>query len=57
MNILNFKEEKEMLRRALENNNYPNWVMKKTCNRFKFSKIKIQEKSKNYKGIVALPYF
>ena len=35
-----FKEEKKMLRRALEDNNYPNWLVKKTFNRFKFSKIK-----------------
>ena len=46
-----------MLRRALEDNNYPNWFTKKTINRFKFSKIEKQEKSKNYKGIVTLPYF
>ena len=44
-----FKEEKEMLRRMLEDNNYPNWLMKKTFNRFKFKKIEKQEKSKNYK--------
>ena len=34
-----FKKEKEMLRRALEDNNYPNWLTKKTFNQFKFSKI------------------
>ena len=38
-------------------NNYPNWLIKKTFNQFKFSKIKKQEKSKHYKGIVTLPYF
>ena len=27
-----FKEEKEMLRRTLEDNNYPNWLIKKTFN-------------------------
>ena len=31
-----FKEEKEMLQRALEDNNYPNWLIKKTFNRFRF---------------------
>ena len=46
-----------MLRRALKDNNYPNWLIKKTFNRFKFSKIEKQEKNKNYKGIVTLPYF
>ena len=51
-----FKKEKEMLRRALEDNNYPNWLIKKTFKRFKCSKIEKQEKSKNYKGIVILPY-
>ena len=43
-----------MLRRALKDNNYPNWLIKKTFNRFKFNKIEKQEKSKNYKGIVTL---
>ena len=52
-----FKEEKEMLRRTLEDNNYPNWLIKKTFNRFKFNKIEKHEKSKNYKGTVTLPYF
>ena len=52
-----FKEEKEMLRRTLENNNYPNWLIKKTFNRFKFSKIEKQEKRKSYKRIVILSYF
>ena len=46
-----------MLRRALEDNNYSNWFIKKTLNRFKFSKIEKKEKGKNYKGIVTLPYF
>ena len=46
-----------MPRRALKDNNYPNWLIKKTFNRFKFSKIEKQEKNKNYKGIVTLPYF
>ena len=46
-----------MLRRTLEDNNYPNWLIKKTFNRFKFNKIEKQEKSNNYKGIVTLPYF
>ena len=50
-------KEKEMLRNALEDNNYPNWLIKKTFNRFKFIKIEIQEKSNNYKVIVTLPYF
>ena len=50
-----FKEE--MLRRTLEDNNYPNWLKKKTFNRFKFNKIEKHEKSKNYKGTVTLPYF
>ena len=45
-----------MLRHALEDNNYPNWFIKKTFNRFKYSKIEEQEKSKNYKEIVTLPY-
>ena len=40
----------------MENNNYPNWFIKKTFNRFKFSEIEKQEKSKTYKGIVTLPY-
>ena len=52
--LKDFKEEKEMLLRTLEDNNYPNWLIKKT---FKFNKIEKQEKSKNYKGTVALPYF
>ena len=52
-----FKEEKEMLRRTSEDNNYPNWLIKKTFNRFKFNKIEKHEKSKNYKGTVTLPYF
>ena len=46
-NLKDFKEEKEMLRRTLENDNYPNWLIKKTFNRFKFNKIEKQEKSKN----------
>ena len=50
-----FKEEKEMLKRTLEDNNYPNWLIKKTFNRFEFNKIKKHEKSKNYKGTVTLP--
>ena len=45
-----------MLPHALEDNNYPNWFIKKTFNRFKFSKIEEQEKSKTQKGIVTLPY-
>ena len=45
-----------MLRHALEDNNYPSWFIKKTFNRFKFRKIQKQEKSKNYKEIVTLPY-
>ena len=57
MDSKDFKEEKEMLRCALEDNNYPNWLIKKTSNQFKFNKIEKQEKSKNYKGIVTLPYF
>ena len=40
----------------MEDNNYPNWSIKKTFNQFKFSKIEKQEKSKTYKGIVTLPY-
>ena len=52
-----FKEEKEMLRRTLEDNNYPNWLIKKTFNRFEFNKIEKHEKSKNYKGTVTLHYF
>ena len=32
-----------MLRRALQDNNYPNWLIKKTFNRFKFSKIEKQK--------------
>ena len=35
---------------------YLNWFIKKTFNRFQFSKIEEQEKSKNYKGIVTLTY-
>ena len=46
-----------MLRRTLEDNNYPNWLIKKTFNRFKFNKIEKHEKSKHYKGTVTLPYF
>ena len=53
----NFKEEKEMLRRTLDDNNYPNWLIKKTFNRFKFNKIEKHEESKNYKETVTLPYF
>ena len=56
-NSKDFKEEKEVLRGMLKDNNYPNWLIKKTFNRFKFSKIEKQEKSKNYKGIVTLLYF
>ena len=54
--LKDFKEEKEMLRHALEDNDYTNWLIKKTFDQFKFSKIEEQEKSKNYKGIVTLPY-
>ena len=38
-----FKEEKEMLRCVLEdnNNNYPNWLIKITFYGFKFSKIEL----------------
>ena len=50
-------KEKEMLRHTLEDNNYPNWLIKKTFNRFKFNKIEKQEKSKNYKGIATPLYF
>ena len=50
-------KEKEKLRRTLEDNNYPNWLIKKTFNRFKFNKIEKQDKSKNYKGIVTLACF
>ena len=39
-----FKEEKEMLRCTLEDNNYPNWLIQKTFNRFKLNKIEKQEK-------------
>ena len=46
-----------MLRRTLEDNNNPNWLIKKTFNRFKFNKIEKHEKSKNYKRTVTLPYF
>ena len=42
-----------MLRRT----NYPNWLTKKTFNRFKLNKIEKHEKSKSYKGTVTLPYF
>ena len=52
-----FNEEKEMLRRTLEDNNYPNWLIKKTFNRFRSNKIEKHEISKNYKGTVTLPYF
>ena len=52
-----FNEEKEMLRRTLEDNNYLNWLIKKTFNRFRFNKIEKHEISKNYKGTVTLPYF
>ena len=52
-----FNEEKEMLRRTLEDNNYPHWLIKKTFNRFRFNKMEKHEISKNYKGTVTLPYF
>ena len=45
-----------MLRHALEDEKYPNWFIQKIFNRFKFNKIEEQEKSKNYKEIVTLPY-
>ena len=41
-----------MWQHSSENNNYPNWSIKKTFNQFKFSKIQEQEQ----KLPVTLPY-